>query len=471
MPLPAESERELEAHTVALNRWLYADGVGLDVEPDGYAAPAQALAALYERLRDAPDPVLRACALENWSEARRLSLDNAITAALDEHGQAPEYAGSEGPLTWRNWKAFERETQSAQVLAEAYARLIAAAEPVTPLLEQRLAALRADFASQATTPVHTFCAREALTPERLRVLLVDAGTQARPAFAAALDVVSQAVWGRAAGPAEFHALYLNRMYEPTDRLFAEAAAAPEQVVARAQAHFRQSGFDLSAVPVDLANRPRKYPGAFCFPVAIPGDVRVSVRVATPHHLVDMLYHELGHAAHFAGIDPALPFVDRYWIHAGTHETFSTLFEYLLAEPAFLAEELGLPPAGVAALLAFARFKQLLTAAWSSAQALTALETWLEALSWPAVEQRFAAWAERFTGLALPTGYARLDPFVNAASIYPAGYVLAEARVGGWRPKLKALGGEAWWRSPAAQADIRARLWAGGRAGLAEHCGV
>ena len=65
-------------------------------------------------------------------------------------------------------------------------------------------------------------------------------------------------------------------------------------------------------------------------------------------------------------------------------------------------------------------------------------------------------------LAHPPGFARLHPFVSAVSIYPAGYVLAEARVADWRPRLRALGGERWWAAPAAQADIRAHFQQGAR---------
>jgi hypothetical protein len=175
----------------------------------------------------------------------------------------------------------------------------------------------------------------------------------------------------------------------------------------------------------------------------------------------MLYHELGHAVHFAGIAPECSFLDRYWITSGIHETFSTLFELLLAEPLFLREHFGFDPAATEALLAFARFKDTLNAAWLGAAALTVLEAWLEALPWREIEERYAAHMLAFTGVPMPPGFARLESFTAAASIYPAGYLLAAARAAHWRQHLRGLGGAAWWRSPAAQADIAARVRAGG----------
>jgi hypothetical protein len=196
-------------------------------------------------------------------------------------------------------------------------------------------------------------------------------------------------------------------------------------------------------------------------VHTPRDVRVSVRMASAHHLVDMLYHELGHAVHFSGISPACSFLDRYWITAGIHESFSTLFESLLSEPLFLAEQFQFDTAAVDALLEFARFKDTLTATWLGAAALTVLDAWDQHLSWAAIEHQFAVNMLAFTGAAFPPAFARLESFTANASIYPAGYVLAWARVGHWRRHLRQLGGEAWWHAPAAQDDIRARVAAGG----------
>lgn len=475
MTIPAEVERELEAQTVALNRWLYAEGVGLEVDEAGYAAPAAALAGLYARLLDQADPATRFFALESWAESRRMPLDQAVTEAMDAHLAAADLTSSEGPLTWRNWKAFERETDDAGRLREGYERLVAQSAALTPRLEARLAQARADFAAYGATPAQTYCWREGVSPEALRTLLIQSGDSARDSFQSALAALSQAVFGRPAGPAELRALYLNRMYAPTNRLFTAqnggSAFSARAAVRTALSVFATAGFDLSAVPVDLEARPRKYPGAFCFPVAIPGDVRVSVRIASAHHLIDMLYHELGHAAHFSGIRADLPFVDRYWIHSGVHETFSTLFEHLLAEPEFLTATFGLDDDAVERLLAFARFKRALTFTWSGAEALTALDGWESNLGWPEVEERFAAWMGRFTGITPPAGYARLNPFVGALSLYPAGYVLAEARVGRWLARLRGIGGSAWWRSRAVQADIRELIRRGGQAALSVEFGV
>jgi hypothetical protein len=454
-------EAQLEQATISLNRWAYAESIGLPVDEKGYAAPAEALARLYaELLEQGGDEGARYFALENWAEARLAALDQQVSAARDQHLSIPSFTSSEGPLTWRNWKAFEREAQSAEQLAEGFERMVEASAQVRPALEARLAHLRADYAQHGITPIHTYCWREGITPEFLRAFLRQIGQACRAPFQEALNVLSGQVFGRPAGPAELRALYLNRMYEPNAHWF--SAKTGIEWVQDTQAAFARFNFDLSHIPVDVENRPRKYPGAFCFPIATPADVRVSVRIASAHHLVDMLYHEFGHAVHFSGIRADLPLVDRYWIHSGAHETFSTLFEHLLGEPALLREQFNVGDDALAALLNFHHFKNLLVGTWLGASALTTLEGWLDNLTWLEIEDRYAANLLAFTGVPMPPGFARLEPFTAQQSVYPAGYVLAAIRVTHWLNHLRALSDNHWWHSPAAHADIREKVRAGGQ---------
>jgi hypothetical protein len=451
----ARFEHALEEQMVALNEWLYAEAVGLEAPAEAGNTLGARLADLYAEALAADGPG-RSYWVDSWAEARRVPGENALTRAMDTVLSVPELGSSAGPLTWRNWKVYEREAAEASSLETAFEALVERSEGLVPWLAQSLAQLRAGYGRYGLTPIHTFAEREGLSLKALHRLLETVGRACREPFQAALGPMSEAVFGRPAGPAELRALYLNRMYEPNAGRFAAEDAVPQALNA-----FAAMGFDLSRIPVDVEQRPRKYPGAFCFPVRTPGDVRVSVRIASAHHLVDMLYHELGHAVHFTGIAPQCSFLGRYWITSGTHETFSTLFELLLSEPLYLQERFAFDAAATQALAAFAHFKDLLNAAWLGAAALTAMEAWLEALAWREIEQRYAAHMLDFTGVAMPPGFARLESFTANASFYPAGYLLAAARAAHWRQHLRGLGGAAWWRSPAAQADIEARVRAGG----------
>jgi len=308
--------------------------------------------------------------------------------------------------------------------------------------------------------LHVFARHEGTTPEAMRALALEIGQACRKPFKSALqDLASQVFWGDVTA-AELRALYLNRMYEPLAPLFARRDPLVDVRVA-----FSRLGFDIDRITVDLQDRPKKYAGAFCFSVQIPGDVRISVRPTSPHHLADMLFHEFGHAAHFAGIDPTLPFADRYWMHAGTHETVAALFESLLGLPGFLSETMRLDEPQVRRLVAFDRFKNLLTGTWLAAAGLTVCDAWMEHLTWAEIEQRYAKYCEQFTGVPIPPGFVRLDLYVSRVDPYPLGYVMAAVRVAHWLDELQADWGACWWADERAGQAIRERIRLGGALGF------
>jgi hypothetical protein len=97
------------------------------------------------------------------------------------------------------------------------------------------------------------------------------------------------------------------------------------------------GIDLDAqrnVELDVEARPGKRPRAFCAPIRVPGRV---VLVMLPQGGQDdyrALFHEAGHAEHFASMPAGLPAEDRLLGDNAVTEGFAFLFEHLLADPAW-----------------------------------------------------------------------------------------------------------------------------------------
>jgi len=447
------NEQRLEELTVALNRQLYTESIGLLCDEQELERLTVELEAEYRRA--VINPANRAMALDGLADMLSTRWHQRWLDAVDSVLIAPNLATGGEPATWHNWKRLE-QTLDAQARRRLFAEFVSRSEQLIPLVEGRYLALRQSYAEYDTTPLHIFARREGTTPEAMRALVMDIGRACREPFQAALqDLVSQISWGEVTA-AELRALYLNRMYEPLAPLFARRDPLADVRVA-----FSRLGFDINRIAVDLQDRPKKYAGAFCFPVQIPGDVRISVRPASPHHLADMLFHEFGHAVHFAGIDPTLPFADRYWMHAGTHETVAALFESLLGLPEFLSETMWLNEPQVRQLVAFDRFKNLLTGTWLAAAGLTVCDAWMEQLLWSEIEQRYARYCEQFTGVKIPAGFARLDLYVSRVDAYPLGYVMAAVRVAHWLDDLRSDWGVRWWADERAGQDIRERIRLGG----------
>ncbi len=196
-----ELERQLEEDTVVLNRLLYADGIGLPVAPKELDAAAARQTYLAESLLENAEGNLRSYAIETWVDARRLPLDNQIVEWMDEVLVVSEEPVAGAPLSWRNWKQFERMAQDEATLRRGFEVMVARSAELTPILEQRATQLRADFGRHNVTPAELFAQREGTTPRALRALLLRLGAASRPAFRSSVDEMSQAVFGRAAGPA------------------------------------------------------------------------------------------------------------------------------------------------------------------------------------------------------------------------------------------------------------------------------
>ncbi len=448
-------EQRLEQLTYALNAERYAEAAGLPSDQPRMVRLAGELESIFEQAVE--EPSYRDLALDSLAETLALEPTQRLDLEREAHLTYPGLTVEGEAAAWHNWKRVQRTLADRQDLRRLFAFFVEQSEVLTPLICERYAGRRQLYERYGTTALETFAHRERTTPENLRRLAVLVGDACRGPFRQALARMAEQVFGLGeVTAAELQALYLNRMYEPLAPLFATRDA-----LADIRATFGHLGFSLHAIALDLEDRPQKYAGAFCFPVQIPGDVRISVRPASPHHLADMLFHEFGHAVHFSGIDPALPFADRYWIQSGTHETFATLFESWLGLPGFLRTALGFDRAATSQLVAFDQFKSLTTGTWLAATGAAVCDAWLDGLSWSRVEERLAEYLDRFTGLRVPPGWARLEQFVSNLDPYPLGYVLAAVRVAHWQQALEADYGAEWWADYRAGEAISAKMRQGG----------
>jgi oligoendopeptidase F len=111
-----------------------------------------------------------------------------------------------------------------------------------------------------------------------------------------------------------------------------------QMMPRFKALLAGMGIDLDALHLTIDDKatPRKNPRAVCFPVVVPTDVRLSIK---PQGGVDdyaQLFHEGGHATHFAST--TTPVWEFQQLGNGTvTEAYAFLFEDLLEDPKYLGE--------------------------------------------------------------------------------------------------------------------------------------
>ncbi len=123
----------------------------------------------------------------------------------------------------------------------------------------------------------------------------------------------------------------------------------EGLVETAVRQMRDMGVDAhqsGRVRFDTDERPDKQPRAFCVPVRVPDEVYLVLRPRGGHQDYRTLWHEMGHAVHFASIDPARSFADRWLGDNSVTEGFAMLLDHLTADPGWLARYTGLSRAQV-----------------------------------------------------------------------------------------------------------------------------
>jgi hypothetical protein len=242
-------------------------------------------------------------------------------------------------------------------------------------------------------------------------------------------------------PSNAHVQYLRRL-SPLESTYTK-----ERAVEVCLATTLALGFDMTAIPnirLDLEDRPQKNPRACVIPSNPPDVVHLITRAQGGLSDYQAFMHEAGHALHYAGVDPRLPYTFRSISrdHALT-EIYSYIFEAVTREPGWHALYFGLSD----------------RAAEENAQATLFLEALLyrryaaklryELGFWSAfAEERGTSERDYATLLTEATGI-RYDPRNYLSDMdsgfYSADYLRAWIRAAQLRRFLVREVGDDWWR--------------------------
>jgi len=125
----------------------------------------------------------------------------------------------------------------------------------------------------------------------------------------------------------------------------DQAFPAEKMIPALEVTLGDLGIDLRSqdnVELDIEQRPKKSPRAFCAPIEVPGRV---VLVIQPMGGVDdwrALFHEAGHTEHYAHVSEDLPVEAKRLGDVSVTEAWATLMEHLLLEPGWLSRRLDFP---------------------------------------------------------------------------------------------------------------------------------
>jgi hypothetical protein len=372
-------------------------------------------------------------------------LQNAILAErVDFRGEALPLRSAQAKVAVL--ERYDEREELGRLAADASARFN----------DRRLDLLRRGEALEAALtgqpdPVRRSAELKQVDLHRLAETLATAAHRQEGAFAALRERWLDRLLGedRDPEPASYHVPYARRMSPLAD------VYAKERAVAVCLETLAGLGFDLAAeehIRLDLDDRPQKNPRACVIASDPPQLVHLITRAQGGIHDYQAFLHEAGHALHYAGCDPRLPYAFRRLArdHALT-EIYSFLVESVTREPGWHAEHFGLDEEEAEDHAEGTKFLEVLLFRRYTAKLEYELALWSDFEHAPDYAPVYAERQRAAIGFRYrPDGYlADMDD-----GFYSADYLRAWIRTAQLRAYLRERVGVDWWVRPETGAFLR-----------------
>jgi hypothetical protein len=300
-------------------------------------------------------------------------------------------------------------------------------------------------------PVSRSAERKGVDLHRLDAALAGAAEKQTAAFEKLREHWLDAILGpgREPEPTSYHVAYLRRLSPLAD------VYTKERSVSVCLETLARLGFDLAAeqrIRLDLDDRPQKSPRACVIASDPPNVVHLITRAQGGLHDYQAFLHEAGHALHYAGVEPTLPYTFRRLArdHALT-EIYSFLLESVTREAGWHSDHFGLDAAEAEDRAEATLFLDILLFRRYAAKLGYELELWSDFGNAPAYAATYADSLRAATGFRYrPDAYlADMDE-----GFYSADYLRAWIRTAQLRAYLHAHIGADWWQSRETGAFLR-----------------
>jgi len=393
--------------------------------------------------------------------ARQDALENAILAAR------VEFKGEQLPL---------RTAQAQLAVLPEYADREELGRLSTDLSAtfngERLDVLRAGEELEAdvtdsSDPIARTEEEKAISLRDLERALAEASAAAESVYTKLREAWFERLLGpeREVVPSSSHVAYLRRL-SPLEGIYTKERAVPICMDT-----LKQLGFDLEAEPnikLDLDDRPQKSPRACVIPADPPKIVHLITRAQGGLHDYQAFLHEAGHALHYAGVDPSLPYTFRNISrdHALT-EIYSYIVEAISRLPGWHARYFDLSDEQAAENAEATVFMEALLFRRYVAKLQFELEFWGRFAEDGGTSGGYSERLTDATGMAYrEEGYlADMD-----AGFYSADYLRAWIRAAQLRAYLEREIGEEWWADARTGERLRALFAEGTRPSSEEIAG-
>ncbi len=263
--------------------------------------------------------------------------------------------------------------------------------------------------------------------------------------------------GREPQPSSAHMGYIRRL-SPLDATYTKERATDVCL-----ATLSALGFDVAAdrnIRLDLDDRPQKSPRACVIASDPPHIVHLITRAQGGLHDYQAFMHEAGHALHYAGVDPNLPYTFRRLSrdHALT-EIYSYICEAITREPGWHAEHFGLSEQEASTNAQATVFLEALLFRRYTAKLQFELDFWSSFDEAGTSSDDYSEKLTAATGVRYPSDGHLAD---MDGGFYSADYLRAWIRHAQLRAYLIEQVGADWWRSEQTGEILRALFAEGTR---------
>jgi len=318
--------------------------------------------------------------------------------------------------------------------------------------------LEADL-SEEPDPISRNEEEKQISLRELESVLVAASDQIESTFLELRELWFDRLLGpeREQQPSSAHMGYVRRL-SPLDSTYTKDRATDVCLATLAAL-----GFDLAAdrnIKLDLDDRPQKSPRACVIASDPPTVVHLITRAQGGLHDYQAFMHEAGHALHYAGCDPNLPYTFRRIArdHALT-EIYSYICEAITREPGWHAQHFGLGDEEAQTNAQATTFLEALLFRRYTAKLRFELGFWSNLDDARTASDDYAQQLTSATGVRYPRDGHLAD---MDGGFYSADYLRAWIRHAQLRAHLIETIGEDWWRSPKTGETLRALFAEGTR---------
>ncbi len=349
------------------------------------------------------------------------------------------------PVNWGSWRQFAASTDDSVARKEVFDDFLEKSKKLVPHIRARFDGYAKAASQYDTDPLSMYLKLEGIDYERLISFVDNLGSSLKAVFRESLAHFSKEIVRRDADYYDDFYFFRTRIF----RKYAENFPVKTDPVSQIIRTMKWMGLDATKIKVDDVDRKGKNASAFCSPIKVPSDVRLSYRKSNPLEDFTAIFHEFGHGIHFSSIDPKATFWNRYNVASGVAEIFSIFFEGLMHDALYLTDELGLSDAVASDLVERFRFNQLFFATFYSANSTMKLNYWHDGLSIDEATKLYSDLTEKYMGIRYPGEYWRVHHVMPDYILYSPSYMLAAVRANELAETLRSKFGDKYWRESGA----------------------